>query len=266
MIFGAGRQISSLQEKIRELEAERNLLSNQVEQAHAEQSQLEEKNSLLHRQILELERTCSEQNKRCLELQDDLDKEKMTVSRVQQERDTLRKELSGLLEVKNELTQSVHALSYQVNAYEHMTPEQFLNWGADHFTLDQLSLILEKAQSKAFIRVRMEQKKAYIQQIVNILTCVKFPVSNELSLLRLLRMMDQESAVSLVEMEETIMSLPVANVLAAHSGHYNRMEITQKHQAVPKYCFEARTPNEYAKKAAVCSLVDVLGQIVEKFS
>lgn len=43
MIFGAGRQISSLQEKIRELEAERNLLSNQVEQAHAEQSQLEKK-------------------------------------------------------------------------------------------------------------------------------------------------------------------------------------------------------------------------------
>ncbi len=47
MIFGAGRQISSLQEKIRELEAERNLLSNQVEQAHAEQSQLEEKNSFV---------------------------------------------------------------------------------------------------------------------------------------------------------------------------------------------------------------------------
>ena len=78
-------------------------------------------------------------------------------------------------------------------------------------------------------------------------------------------MMDHESAISLDEMEETIMSLPVVNVLAAHSGHYNRKEITQ-HQAVPKYCFEARTPNEYAKKAAVCSLVDVLGQIVEKFS
>ena len=79
-------------------------------------------------------------------------------------------------------------------------------------------------------------------------------------------MMDHESAISLDEMEETIMSLPVVNVLAAHSGHYNRKEITQQHQAVPKYYFEARTPNEYAKIAAVCSLVDVLGQIVEKFS
>lgn len=98
MIFGAGWQISSLQEKILELEAERNLFSNQVEQAHAEQSQLEKKSSLLHRQILELERICSEQNKRCLELKDYLDKEKSIVIRTQQERETIRRELAGLIE------------------------------------------------------------------------------------------------------------------------------------------------------------------------
>lgn len=266
MIFGAGKQISSLQERISELETERNQLSNQVVQAQAELSQLEEKNTLLHRQILELERMCSEQKKSYSELLVDLDKEKTIVMRTRQERETIRRELAGLIEANNELKQSVHALSDQVDAYETMTPEQFLDWGADHFSLDQLSLLLEKAQSKAFIRVRTDQKKAYIQQIVNALTCVVFPVSKELSLLGLLRIIDQESTVSSIEMEETILSLPISKIHAAHSGHYSQMKIMQNRQAVPKYCFEAKTPDEYAKKAAVCNLVDVLGQIVEKFS
>lgn len=266
MIFGAGKQISSLQARIKELEIERNQLSNQVVQAQAELSQLEDKNGLLHRQILELERMCSEQKKSYSELLVDLDREKTIVMKAQQERETIRRELADLLEVNKELKQCVHTLSDQVTAYETMTPEQFLNWGADHFSLEQLSLILEKAQSKAFIRVRKDQKKTYIQQIVNILTCVEFSVSKELSLLGLLRITDQESTVSSIEMEETILSLPISKIHAAHSGLYSRMRIVQNRQAVPKYCFEAKTPNEYAKKAAVCNLVDVLRQIVEKYS
>lgn len=266
MIFGAGKQISSLQERIRELELERNQLSDQVVQAQAELSQLGGKNGIFHKQILELERICSEQKKSYSELLVDLDNEKTIVMKVQQERETIRRELAGSLEANNELKQSVHALSDQVTAYESMTPEQFLDWGANHFSLDQLSLVLEKAKSMAFIRVRTEQKKAYIQQIVNALTCVIFPISKELSLLRLLRIIDQKSTVSSIEMEETIISLPISKILVAHSGHYSRMRIIQNRQAVPKYCFEAKTPDEYAKKAEVCNLVDVLGQIVEKFS
>ena len=47
MIFGAGKQIFSLQERIRELEIERNQLSDQIVQAQAGLSQLEDEKCLI---------------------------------------------------------------------------------------------------------------------------------------------------------------------------------------------------------------------------
>ena len=75
MIFGAGRQISSLQEKYENWKPKETCSLIRLSKPMRNSLNLR-KNSLLHRQILELERACSEQNKRCLELQDDLDKEK----------------------------------------------------------------------------------------------------------------------------------------------------------------------------------------------
>lgn len=89
MIFAAGKQISSLQERIKELEIERNQLSNQVVQAQAALSKLEDENRLLYRQVHELETKCAEQKKNCSELLVDLDKEKNNVMNTQQEHETM---------------------------------------------------------------------------------------------------------------------------------------------------------------------------------
>lgn len=263
MIFGAHKQIAVLQENVADLERKNAVLLHELNVAIESNEEQKRLNEQLSNLVHKLEETIIDEQQKVSQTLRSLDAER-------DEKEQLSRKLADSLQHSNELATKLTETTERLAYYEALTPDEYLHVGADRFSLEQLTRLLQRAQSKAFADEQDKQRRQLAQNIANILSYITYPAMIELHLLNLLHMVSDEDNSQTEELKKQLQQVKLADVISAHTKDYGKYTPITGHtiqtQKTPIYVFDATTPDEYIHKLALSRLVDVLSQIINKCS